>query len=114
LMSPRGEEFRLENDPDIWRFVTDVQNETHRFAIEYNRKLTEKRYKKSPLDGIKGIGDKRKVALLRKFGSVKGIREATPEEIAGTSGISLKLAAEINDYLAETAKKKPGGGDANG
>lgn len=114
LMSPRGEEFRLEDDPDIWRFVTDVQNETHRFAIEYNRKLTEKRYKKSPLDGIKGIGDKRKVALLRKFGSVKGIREATPEEIAGTSGISLKLAAEIKDYLAEAAKKKPGGGDANG
>ncbi|MCR5694334.1 MAG: excinuclease ABC subunit UvrC [Clostridia bacterium] len=120
IMSAEGNEFRLEEDPDIWRFVTDVQNETHRFAIEYNRKLTEKRYKKSPLDGIKGIGDKRKVALLRKFGSVKGIREASPEEIASVGRIPLKLAETIKTTLLESAPKNSGagktvsGGDANG
>lgn len=114
LMSPEGKEFRLEDDPDIWRFVTDVQNETHRFAIEYNRKLTEKRYKKSPLDGIKGIGDKRKIALLRKFGSVKGIREASCEEIAGVGGISLKLAEEIKQALSEAKNTKTSGGEVRG
>ncbi|MBO7397522.1 MAG: excinuclease ABC subunit UvrC [Clostridia bacterium] len=109
LMSPEGREFRLEDDTDIWRFVTDVQNETHRFAIEYNRKLTEKRYKKSPLDDIKGIGDKRKVALLRRFGSVKGIREASVDDIAGVSGIGTALAEEIKNSLVEAENRRKGG-----
>lgn len=108
-MSPEGREFRLEDDTDIWRFVTDVQNETHRFAIEYNRKLTEKRYKKSPLDDIKGIGDKRKVALLRRFGSVKGIREASVDDIAGVSGIGTALAEEIKNSLVEAENRRKGG-----
>ena len=118
LMSCEGDEFRLEDDPDIWRFVTDVQNETHRFAIEYNRKLTEKRYRKSPLDGIKGIGDKRKMALLRKFGSVKGIREASCEDIADAGKISLELAKTVKEILealassAQASKKMTGGGEA--
>lgn len=114
LMSPEGREFRLEDDPDIWRFVTDVQNETHRFAIEYNRKLTEKRYKKSPLDGIKGVGDKRKVTLLRKFGSVKGIREASAEDIASAAKISPALAEKIKEELSKTNKESKAvrGGDS--
>lgn len=105
---------RLEDDPDIWRFVTDVQNETHRFAIEYNRKLTEKRYKKSPLDGIKGVGDKRKVTLLRKFGSVKGIREASAEDIASAAKISPALAEKIKEELSKTNKESKAvrGGDS--
>lgn len=51
-------EFQLCKDPDLWRFVSSIQNEAHRFAIEYNRKLTEKRYKKTVLDDIPGIGEK--------------------------------------------------------
>ncbi|MBP1587269.1 MAG: excinuclease ABC subunit UvrC [Clostridia bacterium] len=101
IMSTEGREFRLTEDPEIWRFITDVQNETHRFAIEYNRKLTEKRYRKSPLDDIKGIGDKRKVALLRRFGSLKAIREAEIEEIAAVDGIGNKTAGVIKVALAK-------------
>jgi excinuclease ABC subunit C len=99
LMNSDGREFRLEDDPDLWRFITAVQNEAHRFAIEYNRKLTEKRYKKSVLDGIDGVGEKRKMALLKHFGSVAAMRKASVEEIAGVSGIGLKLAEEISEKL---------------
>jgi excinuclease ABC subunit C len=99
LMNSDGREFRLEDDPDLWRFITAVQNEAHRFAIEYNRKLTEKRYKKSVLDGIGGVGEKRKMALLKHFGSVAAMRKASVEEIAGVSGIGLKLAEEISEKL---------------
>ncbi len=112
LLSKEGREFRLEDDPDIWRLVTDIQNETHRFAVEYNRKLTEKRYKKSPLDGIKGIGDKRKVALLRKFGSVKGIRQASAEEIAECIKVPLAIAETVKKTLEEA--QRPGGNGTNG
>ncbi len=99
LISAEGREFILEDDPEVWRFVTDIQNETHRFAITYNRKLTEKRYKKSPLDDIKGVGNARKMALLRKFESVKGIKAATVQEIAEVSKIGEKLAQEIKEAL---------------
>ena len=99
LLSESGEEFRLEDDNDIWRFVTDVQNEVHRFAIEYNRKLTEKRYKRSPLDGISGIGEAKKVLLLRKFGSVAAIRKATEEELCSVPGIGPGLAKKIKEGL---------------
>jgi excinuclease ABC subunit C len=99
LMDSNGREFCLEDDPDVWRFVTAVQNEAHRFAIEYNRKLSEKRYKKSVLDGIDGVGEKRKLALLKHFGSVAAIRRADPSEIAGVAGIGKKLAEEISEKL---------------
>ena len=101
IMSSEGNEFKLTGDPEIWRFITDVQNEAHRFAIEYNRKLTEKRYKKSPLDDVKGIGDKRKVALLRKFGSLKAIREAEVADIAAVDGIGIKTAEMIKAALTK-------------
>lgn len=106
IVDRAGREFRLEEDPDIWRFITGVQNEAHRFAITYNRKLSEKRYRKSVLDGIPGVGEKRKLALLRAFGSVAAIRRADPEKIAGVSGIGEKLAAEILEKLKESGGEK--------
>ncbi|MBR5059491.1 MAG: excinuclease ABC subunit UvrC [Clostridia bacterium] len=101
IMSTEGREFKLTDDPEIWRFITDVQNETHRFAVEYNRKLTEKRYRKSPLDDVKGIGSKRKVALLRKFGSLAAIREADAAAIAEVDGIGEKTAEMIKKALSK-------------
>lgn len=100
IVSKNTGEFDITTDPDIWRFITDVQNETHRFAITYNRKLTEKRYKKSPLDDIEGIGNTRKMALLKRFGSIRGIREADVSEIAKVSRIGDVLAAKIKEALS--------------
>ncbi len=106
LMDRYGKEFRLEDDPDIWRFITGVQNEAHRFAIEYNRKLSEKRYRKSVLDGIAGVGEKRRLALLKHFGSVAAIRRAEVSQIAAVSGIGERLAEEILNSLNNVNNEK--------
>ncbi|HYH05144.1 MAG TPA: helix-hairpin-helix domain-containing protein, partial [Bacillota bacterium] len=73
----------------------------HRFAITYHKSLRDKRTVASGLDVIPGIGPKKKQQLLKKFGSVKRIREATLEELMGVSGINAKLAATIKEHLAD-------------
>lgn len=92
-------EFDLRSDPDIWRFITTVQDEAHRVAVGYNRKLTEKRYKKSVLDDIPGVGEKRKLALYKEFGSIAAIREATVDELTRVPGIGQARAKEIYDSI---------------
>ena len=76
-----------------------VRDEAHRFAVTYHRNLRGKAGLKSALDEIPGIGPARKKALLRKFGSVAGLRQATAEELAEVDGISPKLAETIKEYL---------------
>jgi excinuclease ABC subunit C len=78
--------------------VARVRDEAHRFAITYHRKLREKRAVHSELDDIPGIGDMRKKALLRHFGSVEKVRQATMEELAAVKGMSKKAAEEIVSY----------------
>lgn len=89
----------LGNDHEILRFIASVQNEAHRYALEYNRNLRRKRHRQSVLDQIPGIGEARKKALLRDFGSVKKIREASIEEISAVKGIGPGLAAIIKERL---------------
>jgi excinuclease ABC subunit C len=79
--------------------VQRIRDEAHRFAITYHRQVRSKAGLQSALDTIPGIGPKRKRALLRKFGSVKGIREAAVEEIAATVGFTASLAAKVKDSL---------------
>ncbi len=76
-----------------------VRDEAHRFAIGYHQKLHRKRSFGSSLDVIPGIGPKRKRALLRRFGSVKGIREAPLEDIAAVAGMSPGLARKVKELL---------------
>jgi len=79
--------------------LTRLRDEAHRFAITYHRKLRRKRTLKSPLDEIEGIGPTRRKRLLRHFGSVKRLRNAAAEEIAGVQGISKALADQILSAL---------------
>lgn len=92
-------EFVLVRTDPVYRFVAGIQEEVHRYAISYHRSLREKNALHSALDEIKGIGKVKKRALLAKFRSVEGIREATPEEIAAVSGINERLAHEILNVL---------------
>lgn len=92
-------EYELKKNPELWRLVGAVQNEAHRFAIEYNRKLTQKRYRKSPLDHIDGVGEKRKLAIYKHFGSLAAVSRATLEELEQVPGISKALAAKILEHL---------------
>ncbi len=79
--------------------VQRIRDEAHRFAIQYHRKVRSKAGLESALDSVPGVGPKRKRALLRKFGSLKAIREAPLEDIAATVGFTTSLARKLKEYL---------------
>ena len=76
LVTPDCEEIRIDNQQYIFSLIGAIQEETHRFAIDYHRKLRSKRLRYSELDSIPGIGNKRKQELLKIFKSLRGISEA--------------------------------------
>ena len=76
-----------------------IRDEAHRFALGYHQRLRQKEGIASALDSIPGIGPKRKKALLKKFGSVRGIKEASTDELAKVEGITSKLAEKVKEYL---------------
>jgi excinuclease ABC subunit C len=79
--------------------VQRIRDEAHRFAITYHRNVRQKAGIRSALDGVPGIGPKRRQALLRKFGSVARIREASADDIAATPGFTRALAEKVREYL---------------
>ncbi len=81
LMMPDGKEIAIDGQPAVFSLIGSVQEETHRFAITYHRQLRSKRLRYSELDGITGIGPKRKEALLKQFKSLTAIREAALPEL---------------------------------
>ncbi|MBI4222933.1 MAG: excinuclease ABC subunit UvrC [Planctomycetes bacterium] len=83
-------------------FLDKVRDEAHRFAITYHRKLRDKEYYKSPLDEIPGIGAARKKALMKCFGSIEGIRNATIEQLIEISKLPPKQANDIFNYFHKT------------
>jgi len=76
-----------------------IRDEAHRFALGYHQRLRQKEGIASALDSIPGIGPKRKKALLKKFGSVRGIKEASTDELSGVAGMTSKLAEKVREYL---------------
>ena len=81
LVTPTGQEIGLDGAPAVFALIGTIQEETHRFAITYNRELRSKRLRYSELDAITGIGPKRKEQLLRHFKSLAAIRRATEQEL---------------------------------
>ena len=79
-----------------------VRDEAHRFVNLYHRKLRARARLRSRLDAIAGVGPRRRRALLRRFGSLRRIGEASAEELAAVPGITLTLAAQIKEELART------------
>ena len=97
LINEKREE--IEISEKLFNLITNFQDEVHKTAIEYHRKLRDKEMKKSKLDDIEGIGEKKKQELLKYFGSVEKIREADIEEISKVKGINKKLAENIKISL---------------
>ena len=91
-----------------------VRDEAHRFAITYHRKRRSKTMTTSALDGIPGLGEMRRKALLRRFGSLKRLRAASVEEIAEVPGIGRRTAEAIAAALATTALSGPAVNTATG
>ena len=76
-----------------------MRDEAHRFAITYHRKLRSKASVASSIDLISGIGPKRKRMLLRRFGSIKNIKEAPVDDIASVPGVTRALAVRLKETL---------------
>ncbi|MBM7054028.1 excinuclease ABC subunit UvrC [Streptomyces durocortorensis] len=91
-----------------------VRDEAHRFAITYQRAKRAKRLRSSPLDDVSGLGETRKQALIKHFGSVKKLRQATIDEICEVPGIGRRTAESVAAALATTAPAAPAVNTATG
>ena len=91
-----------------------VRDEAHRFAITYQRAKRAKRFRASPLDDVPGLGETRKQALIKHFGSVKKLRSATIDQICEVPGIGRKTAETIAVALAQAAPAAPAVNTATG
>jgi len=94
-----GEEISLVNAKKAFQLVAAIQEEAHRFAVTYHRTLRRTRQVRSQLDQIDGIGEKRRKALLKHFGSIDAIKEAGVEALAGVKGMNIKAAEEVYNYF---------------
>lgn len=91
LITAEGQEFGISATPAVFALIGRVQEETHRFAIEYHRTLRSRGMKKSSLEGIPGVGPAREKALLKRFGTVRAISQAALEDL---EAVLPKPAAE--------------------
>ena len=94
-----GREIDLADNLLVLRFVTSIQDEAHRFALGYNKDLRAKRYNKSVLDEIEGVGPKRKKALIKHFGSISRIKQAGIDDLQAVEGISETVARKVYDFF---------------
>ena len=81
LVTPDGQEISIQSNPAVFALIGRIQEETHRFAITYQRTLRSRHVRGSQLDAIPGIGEKRRNQLLRRFRSLAAIRAASREEL---------------------------------
>lgn len=92
-------ELPVDRDSEAFRLVTRIQDEAHRFAIEYHRSLRSKEQVHSVLDDIPGIGPARRKALMKSFQSLEDIKSATEEELAEVEGMNSRSARQVFEFF---------------
>jgi len=92
-------ELPIDTHSEAFHLVTRIQDEAHRFAIEYHRSLRSKAQVRSLLDEIEGIGPTRRKALMRTFQSLEAIRDASLEELTNAPSMNARSAREVYDYF---------------
>ncbi|MBP5732912.1 MAG: excinuclease ABC subunit C, partial [Lachnospiraceae bacterium] len=92
-------ELPIDTHSEGFKLITRVQDEAHRFAIEYHRSLRGKAQVRSVLEEIPGIGPARRKALMRTFGSLEEIKNASLEELLKIPELNEKVAQEILEYF---------------
>ena len=104
-----NEIIQFPKNSEAFRMITRLQDEAHRFAIEYHKSLRSKGQVHSVLDDIKGVGPARRKALMRHFKDIEKIRQASREELMEADGITARVADEIFSFFHESAavKKEP-------
>ena len=94
-------EIPIDRHSEAFKLITRIQDEAHRFAIEYHRSLRSKSQVKSVLDDIEGIGPTRRKALMKRFQSLENIRNASVEELAQTEGMNQKAAESVYRFFRQ-------------
>lgn len=97
----------LKPDSELFKLLTQIQDEVHRYAITFHRDKRSKHALHSELDDIKGVGEKTKQELLKRFKSVKNIKVATPEQLATTIGTAKAQAVYLHFHASEEAATDP-------
>lgn len=95
----QGEELPIDTRTECFKLLTRIQDETHRFAIEYHKSLRGKAQVHSILDDIKGIGTARRRALMKYFDSLEAIKAAEPEELAKVPSMDSRSAGQVYRYF---------------
>jgi len=103
FLQDSGEPLRLSRRSPSLKLLQRARDEAHRFAVTYSRKRRSQRTITSELLRIPGIGPARRRLLLERFGSLAGVRTATPAEIAALPGFSTTLADRVLDRLHQRA-----------
>ena len=103
LVTPEGREIGIQANQAIFSLVGQIQEETHRFAIEFHRQQQNQRVKGSVLDKIPGVGEKRRAELLRHFKSVKNIKAASLAELE--EAVPKNTAKAVYDYFNQRAEE---------
>ncbi len=93
---------KIDKSSNVFRLLSRIDEEVHRFTINYHKEIRSKGSISSVLDNINGLGDKRKKALIKKYGSVTKMKEATTYELSEI--IPLKVAEELHEYLESMDK----------
>lgn len=99
-------ELPIDTHSEAFRLVTRIQDEAHRFAIEYHRSLRSKGQVHSILDDIEGIGPTRRKALMRTFKSLEAVRDATLEQLANAPSMNQRSAQQVYDFFHGQSAKK--------
>ncbi len=99
LILPSGEEIEIKQNPLLYGYIGSIQEEVHRFAIDFHTKTRNKNMIKSSLDNIEGVGEKRRNALLKHFTSIDKIKGATEEELLRVPSITHNVAKAIVDHF---------------
>ena len=104
LITPEGQEIGIQGNPAVFALVGRIQEETHRFAIEYHRQLRDA-VSPSALDAVPGVGPKRRSDLLKHFGTLKAIKAATAEELAAV--VPRNAAQAVYDHFHKKEETSP-------
>lgn len=100
-ISDGGGEIQINANKSLFKLLTEIQDEVHRYSIDYQRKKHKQTQYELELTKIKGIGEKKALALLKKYKTKQGIREATVEELMETAKINRETAENLHLYIQE-------------
>ena len=109
LVTPEGREIGMQANQAVFSLIGQIQEETHRFAIEFHRQQQAQRVKGSVLDKIPGVGERRRAELLKHFKSVKNIKAATLAELE--QAVPKNTAKAVYTYFNAKGEQTPGKGE---